>query len=178
MFLEPEQKVTLGQLNQGLITVSGNDAATAIAEHISGNVSAFAKLMNRYTLELGLKNTQFTNSHGLDDPEQYASAKDLAILCKALIQTFPEQYRLYQQKSFTWNSITQEIRNRLLWDNELNIDGIKTGYTQQAGYSLASSVMQGNKRLIAVLMGADSDKSRLTESHKLLKLISSTENQQ
>ncbi len=178
MFLEPGQKVTLRQLNQGLITVSGNDAAVAIAEHISGDIPTFATLMNQYVSQLGLKNTRFVNPHGLDAPEQYSSARDLALLCKALILLFPKQYHLYQQKSFTWNSITQQTRNRLLWDKVLDIDGIKTGYTSHAGYSLASSVVQDERRLIAILMGADSDISRFNESRRLLSILSDTKKQQ
>ncbi|WP_461536266.1 D-alanyl-D-alanine carboxypeptidase family protein [Spongorhabdus nitratireducens] len=169
MFLEPEQKVSLEQVNQGMITVSGNDAATAIAEHISGSCADFVKLMNGYAVQLGMTDTHYVNPHGLDDPAQYTTARDLALLCSKLIHDLPDQYKHHSQRHFSWNNISQLTRNSLLWDKELKVDGIKTGYTNGAGYSLASSAIKDGRRLIAIVLGTESAADRINESRKLLR---------
>ncbi|MGY0217619.1 D-alanyl-D-alanine carboxypeptidase family protein [Endozoicomonadaceae bacterium StTr2] len=168
MFLEPGQKVTLEQVNQGMIAVSGNDAATAIAEHISGCCADFVKLMNGYAEQLGMTDTHYANPHGLDDPAQYTTARDLALLCSKLIHDLPDQYKHHSQRHFSWNNISQLTRNSLLWDKELKVDGIKTGYTCGAGYSLASSAIKDGRRLIAIVLGTESAADRINESRKLL----------
>ncbi len=168
MFIEVGKQVSVGDLNRGIVISSGNDACVAMAEHIAGSESAFADLMNTYATELGLTNSFFTNSHGLPDPAQYTSARDMAKLGQALIRDVPEEYALYAEKSYTYNNIKQYNRNSLLWDASMNVDGIKTGHTQEAGYSLVSSATEGDTRLVAVVMGTDSEQARKIESKKLL----------
>jgi len=168
MFIEVGKKVTVRELNQGIIVQSGNDACVAMAEHISGSESAFADLMNAWALQLGMNNTHFVNSHGLHSDKHYTTAEDMAILAKALIQDVPDEYRIYSQKSFKFNGIVQYNRNGLLWDKSLNVDGIKTGHTDAAGYSLVSSATKGDMRIISVVMGTKSEEARKSESKKLL----------
>lgn len=168
MFIEVGKKVTVAELNQGIIVQSGNDACVAMAEHIAGSESAFADLMNTWALQLGMNNTHFVNSHGLHSDEHYTTAEDMAILAKALIQDVPAEYRIYSQKSFKFNGIKQYNRNGLLWDRSLNVDGIKTGHTSAAGYSLVSSATKDDMRIISVVMGTSSDTARKSESKKLL----------
>jgi len=168
MFIEVGKKVTVAELNQGIIVQSGNDACVAMAEHIAGSEAAFADLMNTWALQLGMNNTHFVNSHGLHSEDHYTTPADMAILAKALIQDVPEEYRIYSQKSFKFNGITQYNRNRLLWDKSLNVDGIKTGHTDAAGYSLVSSATKDGMRLISVVMGTSSEEARKSESKKLL----------
>ncbi|MCJ8273433.1 MAG: D-alanyl-D-alanine carboxypeptidase, partial [Psychrosphaera sp.] len=136
MFIEVGKQVSVADLNQGIIVQSGNDACVAMAEHIAGSEDAFADLMNAHAKRLGMKDSHFENSHGLHSGEHYTTARDMAILAKALIRDVPKEYALYSQKSFTYNGIKQYNRNGLLWDNSLNVDGIKTGYHSSAGYSL------------------------------------------
>lgn len=168
MFIEVGKQISVADLNRGIIISSGNDACVAMAEHIAGSESAFADLMNNYAYELGMNNTHFSNSHGLPDPEQYTSPRDMAILGSALIRDVPEEYAIYSEKEFTFNSIKQYNRNSLLWDASMNVDGIKTGHTQEAGYSLVTSAVEGNTRLVAVVMGTSSEQARKIESKKLL----------
>lgn len=168
MFIEVGKQVSVADLNRGIVISSGNDACVAMAEHIAGSEDAFTDLMNTYAAELGLSNTYFVNSHGLDSDEQYSSPYDMAFLAQALIRDVPEEYSLYAEKSFTYNNIKQYNRNSLLWDRSMNVDGIKTGHTSEAGYSLVSSAAEGDTRLIAVVMGAASEQARKVESKKLL----------
>ena len=168
MFIEVGKEVTVSDLNRGIIIQSGNDACVAMAEHIAGSEDAFADLMNSWALQLGMKNTHFVNSHGLHAENHHTTAQDMAILAKALIQDVPNEYRVYSEKSFKFNGIVQYNRNGLLWDKSLNVDGIKTGHTSAAGYSLVSSATKDGMRLISVVMGTRSDEARKVESKKLL----------
>lgn len=168
MFIEVGKEVSVADLNLGIVVSSGNDACVAMAEHIAGSEDAFADLMNTYAAELGMTNSSFANSHGLSDPDQYSSPRDMATLARALIRDVPEEYALYAEKSFTFNNIKQYNRNSLLWDRSMNVDGIKTGHTDEAGYSLVSSATEGDTRLIAVVMGTVSEQARKVESKKLL----------
>ncbi|TMN92483.1 D-alanyl-D-alanine carboxypeptidase [Pseudoalteromonas phenolica] len=168
MFIEVGKQVTVDDLNHGIIIQSGNDACVAMAEHIAGSESAFADLMNAHAEKLGMSNTHFINSHGLDTDEHYTTPRDMATLGAALIRDVPEEYALYKEKSFTYNGIKQYNRNSLLWDASLDVDGIKTGHTSEAGYSLVTSATKDDMRLIAVVMGTDSERARKVESKKLL----------
>ena len=168
MFIEVGKEVSVKELNRGIIISSGNDACVAMAEHIAGSEDAFAGLMNNYAEQIGMKDSHFANSHGLPDSEQYFSARDMATLASALINETPDEYKLYSEKSFTYNNIKQYNRNSLLWDRSLNVDGIKTGHTNEAGYSLVSSAVEDGTRLIAVVMGTNSEQARKVESKKLL----------
>ncbi|MDU8923617.1 D-alanyl-D-alanine carboxypeptidase family protein [Pasteurellaceae bacterium LIM206] len=170
MFLNLNQQVSVSDLNRGVIVVSGNDACVAIAEHVSGSTQTFIDTMNKYADQFGLKNTHFTTVHGLDDPNQYSSARDMAIIGAHIIRDLPEEYKIYSEKDFTFNKIKQPNRNGLLWDKTLNVDGMKTGHTDQAGYNLvASAVSPNNMRLISVVMGVPTYKGREIESKKLLQ---------
>lgn len=169
MFLNLNQQVSVEDLNRGIIVVSGNDACVAMAEHISGSQAAFIDTMNKYVQQFGLKNTHFATVHGLDDPNQYSSARDMAIIGQRLIRDLPEEYKIYAEKEFTFNKIKQPNRNGLLWDKTMNVDGMKTGHTDKAGYNLVASAYNSNTRLISVVMGVDSIKGREIESKKLLQ---------
>ncbi|AMG31242.1 D-alanyl-D-alanine carboxypeptidase [Grimontia hollisae] len=168
MFIEVGTTVKVEDLNRGIIIQSGNDACVAMAEHIAGSEDSFVDLMNGWAKTLGMNNTKFSNSHGLDDDGLYSTPYDMALLGQALIRDVPEEYRIYNEKSFTYNGITQYNRNGLLWDKSMNVDGIKTGHTEKAGYSLVSSATEGDMRLIAVVMGTESANARKAESKKLL----------
>ena len=168
MFIEVGKQVSVDDLNHGIIIQSGNDACVAMAEHIAGSESAFADLMNAHAEKLGMSNTHFINSHGLDTDEHYTTPRDMATLGVALIRDVPEEYALYKEKSFTFNGIKQYNRNSLLWDASLDVDGIKTGHTSEDGYSLVTSATKDDMRLIAVVMGTDSERARKVESKKLL----------
>ena len=168
MFIEVGKEVTVEDLNRGIIIQSGNDACVAMAEHIAGSEAAFADLMNSWALQLGMNDTHFVNSHGLHADGHHTTAKDMAILAKAVITDVPNEYKIYSEKSFKYNGIVQYNRNGLLWDKSLNVDGMKTGHTSAAGYSLVSSATKDGMRLISVVMGTRSDESRKTESKKLL----------
>ncbi|WP_019614540.1 D-alanyl-D-alanine carboxypeptidase family protein [Psychromonas ossibalaenae] len=168
MFIEVGKEVSVEDLNRGIIIQSGNDACVAMAEHIAGSESAFADLMNSWAVQLGMVNTHFVNSHGLTAADHYTTAQDMAILAKALIRDVPEEYKIYSEKSFEYNGIKQYNRNGLLWDKSLNVDGMKTGHTKAAGYSLVSSATKDGMRLISVMMGTKSETSRNVESKKLL----------
>ena len=168
MFMEVGTEVPVSLLNQGIIVASGNDACVAMAEHIAGSEGAFAQLMNAHAEQLGMYSSFFENSHGLDSKEHKTTARDMATLAIALIRDVPEEYKLYSQKSFTYNNIKQYNRNSLLWDKSMNVDGLKTGHTSQAGYSLVTSATKGDMRLVSVVMGTDSERARKVESKKLL----------
>ena len=168
MFIEIGKEVTVEDLNRGIIIQSGNDACVAMAEHIAGSEPAFADLMNSWALQLGMNDTHFVNSHGLHADGHHTTAKDMATLAKAIITDVPNEYKIYSEKSFKYNGIVQYNRNGLLWDKSLNVDGMKTGHTSAAGYSLVSSATKDGMRLISVVMGTRSDDSRKVESKKLL----------
>lgn len=168
MFIEVGKQVSVDELNHGIIIQSGNDACVAMAEHIAGSEGAFADLMNAHAEKLGLSNSHFINSHGLDTNEHYTTPRDMATLAAAIIRDVPDEYALYKEKSYTYNGIKQPNRNTLLWDKSLNVDGMKTGHTSKAGYSLVSSATKDDMRLIAVVMGTSSERARKVESKKLL----------
>lgn len=167
MFVKEGQEVSIQDLLKGIIVDSGNDACSAIAEHLGGSEAGFAEIMNQQAQNLGMKNSHFTDSTGLPDEKHYTSAKDLAILGKALVNDFPEYYPWYGQKWFTYNGIRQPNRNRLLWRNG-QVDGIKTGHTDEAGFCLVSSAKRDNMRLISVVLGSSSDSVRADDSERLL----------
>jgi len=168
MFIEVGTEVPVNLLNQGIIVASGNDACVAMAEHIAGSESAFADLMNAHAEQLGMSSSFFENSHGLDSSSHMTTPRDMATLASAIIREVPKEYALYKQKSFTYNNIKQYNRNSLLWDKSLNVDGMKTGHTSNAGYSLVTSATKGDMRLVTVVMGTESERARKVESKKLL----------
>ena len=168
MFIEVGKQISVADLNRGIIVQSGNDACVAMAEHIAGSESAFADLMNAHAERLGMMASRFENSHGLHSSEHYTTARDMSILATALIRDVPDEYKIYAEKSFEFNGIKQFNRNGLLWDKSLNVDGIKTGYHSSAGYSLITSATKGDMRLISVVMGTESERSRKVENKKLL----------
>ncbi len=169
MFIEVGKQVKVADLLRGIIIQSGNDACVAMAEYIAGSEEAFATMMNSYAGVLGMTSTNYVNSHGLHDPEHYTTPRDMAILSRAMIEQEPEMYAIYAEKEFTFNGIKQYNRNSLLWDKSLNVDGIKTGHTSAAGYSLITSATQSDMRLISVVMGTESERARKVENKKLLK---------
>ncbi|MFA0088728.1 D-alanyl-D-alanine carboxypeptidase [Vibrio sp. 10N.286.49.C2] len=168
MFIKPGDSVTVADLMRGLIIQSGNDSAVALAEHIAGTESGFVALMNQWAISLGMDKTEFINAHGLDGDGIHTTPQNMAVLMRRIIEDVPEVYDLYAEKRFTWADIKQYNRNRLLWDNSLNVDGGKTGYTSEAGYSLVSSATQGQMRLISVVMGTPSTQTRVEASRQLL----------
>ncbi len=167
MYVQEGTKVTLSDLLKGIIIQSGNDASIAVAEYIAGDESAFADLMNLYAKNLDMWDTHFSNATGWPAEDHYTTAQDLVTLTAALIQDFPKHYAHYSLKEFTYNNIRQQNRNLLLW-RDSSVDGVKTGHTEEAGYCLVSSAIRGGMRLIAVVLGADSDQGRTQESQKLL----------
>ena len=167
MFIEPRKPVTVDELVRGMVVQSGNDASIALAEAIAGSEDAFAQLMNREAQQLGLKNTHFVNATGLPHPQHYSTAQDLVLLAAAIIRDFPEYYPLYSQKEYRYNNITQANLNRLLWTDP-TVDGMKTGYTENAGYCLLTSARRGERRLVSIVLGAASEAARAAESQKLL----------
>lgn len=168
MFIDPKKSVTLDELLHGLIIQSGNDAAIALAEGIAGSEEQFAVMMNEQAKMLGMENTQYRNATGLPDKEHYTTAGDLVLIAEALIRDFPLDYRrLYKQKSYTYNNIKQNNRNKLLW-NDPTVDGVKTGHTKAAGYCLVSSAKRSERRLISVVLGAVNEAMRASESQRLL----------
>src|SRR5690554_5648607 len=168
MFIEVGKKVRVDDLQRGIVVSSGNDASVAMAEHISGGADAFADLMNTHAERIGMVNTVFRNPHGLPAPGQVTTSYDMALLTQALIRELPEAYALHSEREFTYNDIRQYNRNTLLWDRSLNVDGVKTGHTKESGYSLITSATDKDTRLITVVMGAESERSRAVESKKLL----------
>lgn len=166
-FIEPNKPVTVAELLRGMIVQSGNDATMALAEAVGGSEAGFAVMMNKQAQRLGMSNTHFVNSTGLPDAQHYTTARDLARLAAAIVRDFPEFYPLYSIKEYTYNGITQANRNRLLWTDP-TVDGLKTGYTQSAGYCLIASSHRGTRRLLSVVLGTDSDSVRAMESQRLL----------
>ncbi|KZN14815.1 D-alanyl-D-alanine carboxypeptidase family protein [Marinomonas sp. TW1] len=167
MFIREGTRVSLEDLMRGIIIQSGNDASVAAAEYVAGSESAFADLMNQHAQLLGMKNSHFVNATGFPAEGHYSSAHDLAKLSRATILQFPENYKMYAEKEFTYNNIKQPNRNKLLWRDK-TVDGLKTGHTEEAGYCLAASAVRNGTRLITVVMGTKSDQARATESQKLL----------
>lgn len=167
MFVKEGQQVPVEALLKGIIVDSGNDACVAMAEHLGSSEAGFTEIMNNQAKNLGMTNSHFTDSTGLPNKEHYTSAKDLAILGRALINNFPEYYHWYKQKWFTFNGIRQPNRNRLLWrDNQ--VDGVKTGHTDEAGFCLVSSAKHDNMRLLAVVLHSPNDTARADDSERLL----------
>ena len=167
MFIDPRKAVSVDELLRGEIVQSGNDAAVALAEAVAGSEPAFVERMNREAARLGMKNTHFVNATGLSAPQQVSTAADLARIAAAVIRDFPEYYPLYSIKEYRYNNITQSNRNRLLWSDPY-VDGMKTGFTDAAGYCLVASAKRGPRRLLSVVLGAGSDAARASESQKLL----------
>lgn len=166
-FVEVNSQVKVEDLVKGIIVQSGNDASTAMAEHVAGSEEAFTELMNYYAKIIGMKDTHFANATGLPNSETYTTAYDLAKLSKSIIRDYPQSYHLYSQKWFSFNGIKQNNRNKLLWKDP-SVDGIKTGVTDSAGYCLAASAKRDNMRLIAVVMGTKSENERANQTHRLL----------
>jgi len=167
MFVEVGKLVAVEDLLQGMIVQSGNDATVALAEYVAGSEDTFAALMNRHAEELGMTGSHFVNSTGLPAENHYMTARDIANLATAVIRRFPEYYKWYSQKEFTFNDITQHNRNKLLWRDE-SVDGIKTGYTESAGYCLVTSAQKEGMRLITVVLGTASANARVDSSQALL----------
>ncbi len=168
MFIEPNKPVTVDELLHGMIIQSGNDASVALAEGIAGTEAQFAAMMNTEAQRLGIKNTHYVNATGLPDPQHFTTANDLALLAAALIRDYPDDYRrLYSVKEYSYNKITQPNRNRLLWLDP-NVDGMKTGHTESAGYCLIASAKRDGVRRLSVVLGAANDAARASESQKLL----------
>ena len=166
-FVKVNTKVGLEDLLKGMIVQSGNDATVALAEHAAGSEESFVALMNQHAKEIGMQQSHFTNSSGLPDPELYVTAADMAKLARALIREFPEYYKWYSVKEYTYNGITQYNRNKLLW-RDGGVDGVKTGHTDSAGYCLVASAKHDDMRLISVVLGTESENSRAKESEQLL----------
>ena len=167
MFIREGTRVTVGDLLKGVIIQSGNDASVALAEHIAGSEFDFAGLMNEQAKALGMNDTNFENPTGLPNDNHYSTAQDLAKLTRALINEHPQQYEVYSEKRFKYNDIDQPNRNKLLW-RDRSVDGVKTGYTEDAGYCLVASAEREGMRLISVVLGTTSDEARMRESQKLL----------
>jgi len=167
MFVEVGTEVSIEDLLKGVIVQSGNDASVALAEHVAGSEEVFAQMMNAETRRLGMQNTNYLNATGLPAAEHYTTARDVAVLARALIGDFPDYYRWYSQREFTYNDITQPNRNRLLF-RDRSVDGLKTGHTEAAGYCLATSALRDGMRLISVVMGTVSEDARAAASQSLL----------
>lgn len=167
MFIQEGTRVTVQDLLRGIVIQSGNDASVALAEHIAGSEEAFVDVMNQHASRLGLDDTSFVNVTGLPDENHYTTAEDLSALTIALIERFPEHYKLYSEKYFTYNNIRQPNRNSLLWRDN-TVDGVKTGHTEAAGYCLVASAQRDGMRLVSVIMGTASEQARATESQKLM----------
>lgn len=167
MFVEVGNRVTVEDLLRGMIIQSGNDASVALAEHVAGDEATFAQIMNQQAAELGMDDTHYTNATGWPNPEQLTTASDIATLVRAMIRNFPEYYDFYSQKEFNYAGITQRNRNELLWRDD-SVDGLKTGYTEAAGYNLVTSAEREDMRLISVVLGTDSAQARMDQSQSLL----------
>ena len=165
-FIEVNTKVAVEVLLRGMIIQSGNDAAVALAEHVAGSEDTFVQMMNQYAQQLGMFNTHYQNVTGLPDAKHYTTAADIAILSTAIIRDFPEHYKWYAEKEYTYNNITQHNRNKLLW-RDATIDGLKTGHTEEAGYCLSASAKRSGMRLISVVLGTRSENARAQETQKL-----------
>jgi len=166
-FVKEGTEVSVENLLKGVIIQSGNDASVALAEFIAGSEGAFVDIMNQQAQILGMNESSFVNATGLPAPDHFSTAYDLALLAKAIINDYPENYPLYAQKHFTYNNIRQPNRNSLLWRDD-SVDGLKTGHTEEAGYCLVASAKRNDTRLIAVVMGTDSTSSRAQEVQKML----------
>jgi D-alanyl-D-alanine carboxypeptidase (penicillin-binding protein 5/6) len=166
-FIEVGKMIKLEDLLKGMIIQSGNDASVALAEHVAGSEGTFVLFMNDYAQQIGMKNSRFENASGLPHDDQYTTAKDTALLSSAMIREFPVYYEWYSQKEFTYNNITQTNRNKLLFTDS-TVDGLKTGWTQKAGYCLVTSANRVDMRLISVVLGSDSPAIRISETEKLL----------
>lgn len=167
MFVKLGSQVSVEDLLLGMVVQSGNDATVALAEHVAGSEETFVKLMNQEAERLGMTNSHFTNASGLPDPNHYMSAHDIATLARAVIRDFPEHYPRYSVRSFKYNNIEQQNRNRLLLTDP-SVDGVKTGHTESAGYCLVSSAKRNDTRLIGVVLGAQKEKERFQASQALL----------
>ncbi len=167
MFVKIGSQVSVEDLLMGMVVQSGNDATVALAEHVAGSEETFVKLMNQEAERLGMKSSHFTNAPGMPDPNHYMSARDIAVLSRAIIQEFPEHYTRYSVRSFKYNNIEQQNRNRLLL-TDASVDGVKTGHTESAGYCLVSSAKRNDTRLIGVVLGAQKEKERFQASQALL----------
>jgi D-alanyl-D-alanine carboxypeptidase (penicillin-binding protein 5/6) len=167
MFVEVGKQVSVENLIQGMIVQSGNDATVALAEHVAGTEPTFVEMMNTYAKDLGMSGSRFTNSAGMPDAEHYVTARDVALLSSALIREFPEYYRWYAQREYTWNGITQQNRNGLLW-RDPTVDGVKTGHTESAGYCLVASAKRDGMRLVSAVLGAESMRAREDANAALL----------
>jgi D-alanyl-D-alanine carboxypeptidase len=167
MFVKIGSQVSVEDLLMGMVVQSGNDATVALAEHVAGSEETFAKLMNQEAERLGMKNSHFTNAPGMPDPNHYMSARDIAVLARAIIQDFPEHYPRYSVRSFKYNNVEQPNRNRLLLTDS-SVDGIKTSHTSSAGYCLVASAKRNDTRLISVVLGAEKEKERFQASQTLL----------
>ncbi len=167
MFVEVGNRVPVRDLLLGMIVQSGNDASVALAEHIAGTEAVFAEMMNQSAAALGMVSSHFVNATGLPDEQNYSTARDLAALARAIILQFPDYYRWYSLREYTWNDITQPNRNNLLWRDD-SVDGMKTGHTDDAGYCLVSSALRDDMRIIAVVLGTSSAKARIDGSQALL----------
>jgi len=167
MFIEVNKRVSVEDLLKGMIIQSGNDASVALAEHVAGSEEAFVNLMNDHARRLGMRNTHFVNATGLPDPDHYTTPQDIVRVTEATIREFPELYKLYAVKEFTFNGIRQHNRNNLLWRDD-TVDGVKTGHTEAAGFCLVASAKREDMRLVSVVMGTESEKARISESQSLL----------
>lgn len=167
MFIEVGTTVVVEDLILGMIVQSGNDASVALAEHIGGSEAVFAELMNQYAGQLGMTASNFKNATGLPDDEHYSTARDLAILARAIINEFPDYYEWYSVRTFKYNDIEQPNRNALLWRDD-SVDGMKTGFTDDAGYCLISSAKRDNMRIVSVVLGTASAKVRIDGSQALI----------
>lgn len=167
MFVDVGTQISVENLIQGMIVQSGNDATVALAEHVAGSESVFVDLMNQYAQQLGMVSTHYENSAGMPGPQHYMTARDAALLATALIRDYPEYYKYYSQREFTWNKITQPNRNGLL-ERDPTVDGLKTGHTDSAGYCLVSSAKRDSMRIVAVVMGSNSVRDREDASFALL----------
>jgi len=170
MFVEVGKEVALRDLVTGMVVQSGNDASVALAEHIAGTEEAFVGMMNETADLLKLAGSNFRNVSGLPEEGHYMTALDVATLSRAMIRDFPDHYRLYAQREFTYGNITQHNRNKLLWQaRDLGVDGLKTGHTEDAGYCLAASAQQGDMRLVSVVLGSSGDAKRFQQTTELLR---------
>lgn len=167
MWIEPGKDVRVEDLERGIVISSGNDATVAIAEHLAGTEAVFVEMMNTHAEALGMKDSWFVNSHGLPHPDHVVTARDLATLARAMIRDFPGHYALYKEKEFTYNNIRQYNRNTLMSEDP-SVDGLKTGHTQEAGYCLVASAQRRDMRLVSVIMGTDSTRTRKNETRSLL----------
>lgn len=167
MFIEADTVVSIEDLLRGLIIQSGNDASVALAEHIAVSERGFVDIMNRMAENLGMSGTRFANASGLPHADHYTTANDLGKIASAIIREHPETYKMYSEREFTFNDITQKNRNTLLWRDD-SVDGMKTGHTEAAGYCLVASAVRDDMRLISIVLGTASDKARIAESQRLL----------